>query len=328
MIAVRDVIQAIARSAQRLLNQWNSSPIVSVRPSTSRANAVASLDFQPLKRVRLTHEVSCTLFDEYAAHRKTERGDEETGWLLLGLRDAQEALILATLPAGAKRHASSVHVQFNSSAQALAGRIVRQNNKQLTLLGVVHTHPGSLRHPSDADYRGDHVWVTQLRGKEGIFGIGTADAPPAPLGGTDWRPKPHMQCLGELCFSWYTLREGDRRYRPMPVEICLGPDLAAPLRPVWPAIEAHADRLDRLARMLKLRFEPLAPQADESGILSVQIPLDVPDRQIRVWLQEEEVRYFLHLGDQVLAVDLEENRVDVGVYLLLSELAKRADAPS
>ncbi|MFL5328188.1 MAG: Mov34/MPN/PAD-1 family protein [Gemmataceae bacterium] len=145
----------------------------------------------PIARLQLTDEVSRTLFAEYAEHRGSERGHEETGWALLGLREGDSALALATLPAGAQRHAGEAHVRFNSSAQVLASRILRQHDKRLTLLGVVHTHPGSMRHPSQGDYRGDHRWVEQLRGQEGVFGIGTADADDDPQAGVAWHPTPN-----------------------------------------------------------------------------------------------------------------------------------------
>ena len=54
--------------------------------------------------------------------------------------------------------------------------------------------------------------------------------------------------MGALCLSWYALRKGDRRYRTIPVELTLGPDLARTLHSIWPIIENHADRLDRLCR--------------------------------------------------------------------------------
>src|SRR5262249_33355202 len=59
--------------------------------------------YQRLERVLLTDEVNRTVLEEFAAHRDSERGDEETGWVLLGLRDEREATVLATLPAGAGR---------------------------------------------------------------------------------------------------------------------------------------------------------------------------------------------------------------------------------
>ena len=90
----------------------------------------------------------------------------------------------------------------------------------------------------------------QAGAAEGIFAIGTADVKPRP-GSVAWQRTPNVQCLGEFCFSWYSLREGDRNYRPLSVELTLGPDLALPLRPVWEELEVHAQRLDRLARQLR-----------------------------------------------------------------------------
>src|SRR5262245_26679576 len=124
----------------------------------------APANYRPLRRVVLTTEVARTLFNEYSAHRRSERGDEETGWVLLGWREEDEVIVWATLPAGADREAGEAHVRFNSIVQAVASRVVRQSDRKLAMLGVVHTHPGSLRHPSDGDYRGDIQWVGQLRG--------------------------------------------------------------------------------------------------------------------------------------------------------------------
>jgi len=271
----------------------------------------------------LTDEVSRTLFEEYAEHRQSKRGREEIGWVLMGIRRETDALVLATLPAGQQRSASDVHVQFNSSAQALAARIVRQWNKQLTLVGVVHTHPGTLRHPSDGDLEGDRLWVPQLRGHEGIFTIGTADAKSHEPPGVMWQPKSSVQCMGELRLSWYSLREGDRKYQPLPVELTVGPDYARPLRMVWSAIEHHAERLERLVRQqISVKFEPVM---DETGpVLEVTIALAEPKSALRVQLNGEEVRYLLIRDGQALVADLNEPQVDRGVYLLLAELAKSA----
>src|SRR5207237_10005130 len=127
-----------------------------------------------------------------------------------------EAVALATLPAGADRNAGQAHVRFNSQAQALGSRIVRQADRRLSLLGVVHTHPGSLRHPSDGDYRGDVQWVGQLRGGEGVFGIGTADGKYTRPGDEVWQPRANMVCRGSLSFTWYTLRDKAGSYQAVP----------------------------------------------------------------------------------------------------------------
>jgi len=321
---LRRLAQALARHGGHWLKELSSAlqrgpvPVAPPRPLSH-----ALRGYQPLRRLLLTDGVSRTLFEEYAAHRDSPRGEEETGWVLLGLREADEALALATLPAGTEREAGVAHVRFNPLAQALGSRIVRQLDRRLTSLGVVHTHPGSLRHPSDADFRGDSQWVGQLRGKEGVFGIGTADAAPGIGTLVGRQPKPHVQCLGKLCWSWYALAAGDPNYRPLPLELTLGPDLARPLHAVWTTIETHADRLDRLARQQAgVTFEVVA--GPEGTALAVTVPLAEPGNAIRVLLEEKEVCYLLERGGEVLAADPHETRVDQGVYLLLAELASQS----
>jgi hypothetical protein len=316
------MLQALVSTASQFLTDVNQSLF---RTRGSVTPATLSLPYsppryRPLRKLRLTDGVARTLFDEYAAHRAEVRGDEEIGWVLLGLREADEAIVLATLPAGSGRDASAVHIQFNSNAQALGSRIVRQSDKRLKMLGVVHTHPGSLRHPTDADFRGDSEWVKILRGHEGVFGIGTADAPPGPDALFAHQPKPHVQCLGPLRMSWYSLRFGEKNYRPLPLELTIGPDLARPLHTIWSTVEAHADRLDRLARQQAAMTFEVTADRDPPG-LAVTVPLAEPGDALRVLLRGEEVRYFLARNGQVLAAQQDEPRVDRGVYLLLADLA-------
>lgn len=276
--------------------------------------------YLPLQRVVLTDGVGRTLFEEYAEHQAGSRGDEETGWVLLGLREKEEAIVLGTLPAGTERDAGVGHVQFNSGGQILGSRIVRQADRRLTIVGVVHTHPGSLRHPSDGDLRGDSKWVGQLRGREGIFGIGTADAKPGPGVAVAYQPKPNMQCLDKIRLSWYALREGDQNYRPLPVALTIGPDLARPLHSVWSVIETHADRLDRLCRQQSgVTFEVVA--GERGPALAVKVPLAEPSHGLRVLLQGKDVQYYWLREGEPLLVDPKEARIDRAVYLLLAELA-------
>ncbi|MBI1916088.1 MAG: Mov34/MPN/PAD-1 family protein [Planctomycetes bacterium] len=282
--------------------------------------------YEPLCRVLLTDGVARTLFEEYAAHRAAERGDEETGWMLLGLRERDEAIALATLPAGTQRDAGIAHVRFNSSGQALASRIVRQADRRIIHLGVVHTHPGSLRHPSDGDFQGDSDWVQKhVRGREGVFGIGTADGPllssPVPRAAVfASRPRPNVQCLGELCFSWYSLRPGQSHYEPLPVELTIGPDLARSLHEVWPTLEEHAERLDRLYRQ-QAGVTCTVMEDARGPALAVNVPLAEAGDAIRVLLWPKEVRYYVLRGGEVFAVDCPADSVDRGVYLLMAELA-------
>lgn len=317
-------LQALVDGASRLLADLRRS-LLRPRPAATPASPGPAASsgpaiYSPLQRVLLTDGVARTLFEEFARHRADARGDEETGWVLLGLREAREAVALATLPAGAERDAGVGHVQFNSNGQALGSRIVRQRDRRLTILGVVHTHPGSLRHPSDGDYRGDREWVGRLRGGEGVFGIGTAD------GVTDaalfaYQPRPHVQCLGDLRFSWYALGRGEGGYRPLPVEVTIGPDLARPLHAIWPTLEAHAERIDRLYRQQAgVTFEVISDDWGPGLVLT--LPLATPGDAVRVLMRRKEVRYYVLRGGELFeAHPPGDGHVDRGVYLLLAELA-------
>lgn len=316
------MLQALVKTASQLLNDLNRCWCRDREPIQQPQKAVplSAHKYRPLERVVLTDGVARTLFEEFADHQELVHGQEETGWLLLGLREADHVIALATLPAGTKCDASASHVRFNSTAQALGSRIVRQKDRRLTIVGLVHTHPGSLRHPSEGDFRGDSEWVQNLRGREGAFAIGTADGLSSKEDLYVQQPKPNVQCTGEFCFSWYSLKYGEPNYRPIPVVVTLGPDLARPLHDVWRAIEAHAERLERLYRQLAgLTFEVVASASGPRLVLNV--PLPELDGAVRVFLHEKEVRYYVTRGEELLATDLLEDRVDRGIYLLLAELA-------
>lgn len=312
----------------RRVREWSDSltgPLPVGGPPAAPPPPPARPDVQRLRKVVLTDEVSRVLFAEYAEHRASERGAEEIGWVLLGLREADHAIVLATLPAGMNRDAGEAHVWFNGEAQAFASRVCRQYDRRLRMLGVVHTHPGRLRHPSAGDFDGDRVWVRNLRGNEGVFGIGTVER------GTDAagvavadRPKPNVQSFGELRFDWYSLAADDKKYQPLPVELTLGPDLASDLRGVWGPIEEYATRLDRLAQQLtKVRFD--VGLGSEGPALSLRVELAHPDEAVRVVMEGKTVRFFYEAGPDVFQPDLPLNTApDQGIYLLLAELAARA----
>lgn len=318
------MMQALVGKANRwLLELHRSWYRFRPPPTPKRPPLSAPVVYGPVERVVLTDGVGRTLFEEFAGHRAEARGDEETGWVLLGLREAREVVVLATLPAGTLRDASVAHVRFNSNAQALASRIVRQADRRLNMVGVVHTHPGSLRHPSDGDLRGDGQWVANLRGKEGVFGIGTADGPDNTSDLFAFQPRPHVQCLKGLRFSWYSLRQGENAYRALPVELTIGPDLARPLHEIWATLELHAERIERLYRQQSaLRFEVVS---DEWGPgLLLTFPLAERGDALQVLIRPKEVRYYVVRGGQLLEVQHYDEWVDRGVYLLLAELAARA----
>jgi len=320
------MFQALVSSAGRLVSDFHRTFVRRRIAALEAAQSGLSTrpDYQPLERVLLTDGVGRTLFEEYGEHQAGARGDEETGWVLLGVREEKEAVVLGTLPAGTERDAGVGHVQFNSAGQILGSRIVRQSDRRLTIVGVVHTHPGSLRHPSDGDLRGDSIWVGQLRGREGIFGIGTADGKPSLGTPVAHQPKPNMQCLDKLRLSWYALREGEKNYRPLPVALTLGPDLARPLHAVWSVIESHADRLDRLCRQQSgVTFEVIV--GDRGPALAARVPLADPNQALRIVLQGRETMYYWLRDGEPLRVDPQEARVDRAVYLLLAEVAAQDD---
>jgi proteasome lid subunit RPN8/RPN11 len=314
------MLHGLLRQARWMLGDFQRTLRCASLPARPVSRPAALPRHGPLQRLVLTDGVGRTLFEEYAGHRAGARGAEETGWVLLGLREGRQAVALATLPAGANRDASVAHVRFDSGAQALASRIVRQLDRRLTILGVVHTHPGSLCRPSGGDLRGDRRWVKRLRGQEGVFGIGTADVPVAAPPRYGHQPSSHVQCLGPLRFCWYALRQGDRGYRPLPVELTFGPDLAGTLRLAWPTLEAYAGPLDRLCQQQAgLRVDVVEGSAPAG--LVVTLPLAGPDRALRVLLEPGRPRYFVERPGEWLEVDRAPDRVDRGVYLLLAELA-------
>ncbi len=272
----------------------------------------------PLERIILADGVARTLFEDYGEHYRSLRGDEEIGWVLMGLRQGSEAIAMAALPAGAERDAGAAHIRFNAAAQALASRLVRQKDKRLQILGVVHTHPGSFRIPSDGDLHGDRHWVRQLRGGDGVFAIGTADARAGESTGA------HLQVQGELCFSWYALAAGAERYRRLPVQVTLGSDLALPARSVWDTIEAQAGAIDHLCRQLA-HVHLNVIEDDPENLLCVRIDLAAPQQQLRLLLSTTEARYYWDRDGQVIAIDPHEPNLLRAVYLILADLTKESE---
>jgi hypothetical protein len=123
-----------------------------------------------------------------------------------------------------------------------------------------------------------------------------------------------------MMLSWYALRRGDATYRPLPVTLTLGPDLARPLHSVWHEIEEHALELDRLYRQqIGVTFDAL--QSAEKPGLSIRIPMVEPKGAIRVVIKDEICRYYVERDGDIFLADCAEERVDRGVYLLLAEMA-------
>lgn len=322
-------IRLMQRVGQQLLGMVRRllSPVDTLVESAPHPGPGKVVALRRLERVLVSSAVLQSLFDMFAEHRRSERGEEETGWVLLGYRREAEAIALAALPAGMHREAGVAHVRFNTLAQAVATRILRARDRQLTILGVVHTHPGSLRHPSRGDYEGDSEWVKLLRGKEGVFGIGTVEADDVSDGlPMVVQPTENSWYWRGLRFNWYTLAAGDRHYRPIPVQVVLGEDLARPFLPVWETLEYHAAGLEELFRRLSvLNVEVLSEIVDgkSSDCLSLSIPME-NGQEIRALLSGPKMRFYYDDGEQTYEVE-SEPPVDRGIFLLLAELARRRE---
>jgi proteasome lid subunit RPN8/RPN11 len=310
-------------AARRRLGDWLRVILARVEQTPQPSFPLRTEPLPVLKsyeKLILTDGVSQTLFKGYAQHRESARGEDETGWILMGHRHEDHGLALAAIPAGVNCEAGVAHVRFNSQAQSVASMILRQDDRKLNMLGVVHTHPGSLRHPSRGDLHGDREWIGYLRGQEGVFGIGTADGEETQDGLVLSQPSPSTQCYLGLRYSWYCLGRGDRNYRALPVQLTIGPDLAEPLHKVWSAIESHAKAIERLYRTLKrIRFQVETEAAGNA--LLIRIPFD-EDKEIRVALSAKEPSYLVCLSEQWLTCDPGESAVDQCVFSILEKLAQ------
>ena len=115
------------------------------------------------------------------------------------------------------------------------------------------------------------------------------------------------------------MAEGDSRYRPLEVQLTLGPDLALPLHGIWTTIEWFAEPLERLYRQQAgLTFQIVPGQY--GAALAVRVKLAQPQQALRVVLEGKEAAFYLQRGPELLAVDSPATELDRGVYLVLAEL--------
>jgi hypothetical protein len=92
------------------------------------------------------------------------------------------------------------------------------------------------------------------------------------------------------------------------------------LHPVWPTIELHAKRLDRVAsQQAGSLLEVVAGHHGDA--LALTIPLAEPGKSLRALLEGEAVRYYWVHEFEAEDACLDEDRVDLGVYRLLAESA-------
>jgi len=94
------------------------------------------------------------------------------------------------------------------------------------------------------------------------------------------------------------------------------------LHALWPTLEAHAERINRLYEQLAgVRFEVTS---DEHGLgLMLTLPLAAGGDAVRVVVRQKDVRYFIERGGERVPGEVIDDCVDRGVYLLLADLAGR-----
>ncbi len=263
---------------------------------------------KPKSRYVVTKDVAATLFNEFAEHRRTARGNEEIGWLLVGHRSGTEIHVIGTIPAGTHRDASAVHVSFDSEAQTLASRIIRQVDRRLQIVGIVHTHPGSMRHPSEGDLQGDRQWIQQLQHAEAIFAIGTADGDASEPNG--------------LHFSWYALGVDDDDYRAVEMDFAAGADAGSPLREIWDVVESRSGPLNRICRLYAAVRLGIINE-DEATWLRATLALPWTGQQLYLLLSSTEARYYWENGQSFIAIDLQEADIEIAVLMILMELTRK-----
>jgi proteasome lid subunit RPN8/RPN11 len=283
--------------------------------------------------------VLATMFKDFHSHRATDRGNEETGWLLLGRRDGRGATIEAALPPGEFRDAGMAHVNMNSTAQSVAMRLLKRAHSHLDVLGVAHTHPGRMCRPSQGDYQGDSQWVPYLVQKEGIFAIGVwgmeknnlnslpdkanmeQDDDAEVRGDANRLNTIHED--GRAQFHWYALAAGDQWYRHQALQTVEGDDLAATILGHWPVIEQYAGSIDRLIRMqghLELNLLPFG-NGDAPALLMRQ-PLPRPGEELQVVLQGREVVFFRMVQGEPEEIEAPAERLDSAFYEVMSRLTR------
>lgn len=290
----------------------------------------------PSSDVKIHSGVLKTMFEDFHAHRQTERGEEETGWLLLGRRTESGAVIEAALPPGEFRDAGTAHVNMNSTAQAVAMRILKKHHPELDVLGVAHTHPGRLNRPSQGDYQGDSLWVSKLRKREGIFAIGVWDFDhflnfsaghpnyqqeddPADVRGESYS----SHSSGRARFFWFALAEGEKWYRHLSLEETPGKDLGHEIRGHWEVIEEFAGSIDRLVRMqpaLQMGLIPLEMMEVPTMVLCQ--PLAREGEELQVILQGGEVGFFRMTSENSEEIVGPSDRLDAAFYEVMARLAR------
>lgn len=308
-------------------------PVAVLAPPQDQGSAPAI----PTGTVRIHKGVLDTMFEDFQKHKETDRGEEETGWMLLGRREAGVVIIEAALPPGEFRDAGTAHVNVNSTAISVAMRVLKKSHPRLDVIGMAHTHPGSLDRPSEGDYRGDIVWVRKLPGRQGVFAIGVweFDEPvnflddDANQGSGDVRepvpPIAPVSCFrdGRSRFNWFSLSEGDGWYKACPMEPVAGDDFGQSVRQHWEVLEHFAGSIDRLLQMQPGMRMGLLPVSD--GVAPAMVlcqPLARDGEELQVVLQGRDARFFRMSAEEIDELQAPRERLDTAFFEVMAELTR------
>src|SRR5438552_3614729 len=100
-----------------------------------------------------------------------------------------------------------------------------------------------------------------------------------------------------------------RRCPPRAIAMPVKPTCGLPVRPVWPEIEAYAERLERLARQQsRVKFE--IAQGHAGPALNVFMELAEPGHAVRVAIEGKEVRYYYEADGEAFQADLPDASPD------------------
>ena len=90
---------------------------------------------------------------------------------------------------------------------------------------------------------------------------------------------------------------------------------------VWDAMEVHASEIEKVLAQQSKASCAITKSASGHQ-LTLSIPLAGSAGKILVFIFKDKVQYFFEKNEQLFAVDIQEDKVDRGVYLVLAELAK------
>jgi proteasome lid subunit RPN8/RPN11 len=205
--------------------------------------------------VRVNQGVLDRLAAEFSAHRCTEDGRNETGWVPVGYVDETDGSVAVTglISKGPGAHASPAAFEIDH-AYVYAALLLFRSSSRDSVVGLIHSHPDGMHWNSEQDLATDRRHVRTLRSGVGIYPI---------LNHARLRTE-HQLSL-ETRLSWWSMSaERPGVYTPRLPQVLPGDDEAA-----W--VEDRAEALGHAAKLvsalqssgLDVKVQPVADD-DES----------------------------------------------------------------